>query len=129
QRQVDKEFGISRVTVRKYLEESVPVRKETRPRVRPVWEQVGPRIEALLGASGQWTAGKQQLTATRLHELLVGEGHRVGVTLVKAAVAEWKRQRREVCVPLDRKSTRLNSSHVKISYAVFCLKKKKKKYE
>src|SRR5690606_40805298 len=31
------------------------------------------------------------------------------------------------CSPLDRKSTRLNSSHVKISYAVFCLKKKKKK--
>src|SRR5690606_41899854 len=29
----------------------------------------------------------------------------------------------------DRKSTRLNSSHVKISYAVFCLKKKKKKKE
>src|SRR5690606_3798093 len=27
-------------------------------------------------------------------------------------------------VPSDRKSTRLNSSHVKISYAVFCLKKK-----
>src|SRR6266496_4953227 len=30
-----------------------------------------------------------------------------------------------VCVR-DRKSTRLNSSHVEISYAVFCLKKKKK---
>src|SRR5690606_41871198 len=29
----------------------------------------------------------------------------------------------------DRKSTRLNSSHVKISYAVFCLKKKKKVYQ
>src|SRR3712207_7782539 len=29
---------------------------------------------------------------------------------------------------LDRKSTRLNSSHANISYAVFCLKKKKKKY-
>src|SRR5690554_7277001 len=28
---------------------------------------------------------------------------------------------------LDRKSTRLNSSHVRISYAVFCLKKKKNK--
>src|SRR5438874_8954357 len=28
---------------------------------------------------------------------------------------------------LDRKSTRLNSSHVEISYAVFCLKKKKNK--
>src|SRR5690625_5827471 len=30
---------------------------------------------------------------------------------------------------IDRKSTRLNSSHVAISYAVFCLKKKKKKKE
>src|SRR5256885_8743939 len=29
-------------------------------------------------------------------------------------------------VPKDRKSTRLNSSHLVISYAVFCLKKKKK---
>src|SRR5438067_12971432 len=31
------------------------------------------------------------------------------------------------CSTSDRKSTRLNSSHVSISYAVFCLKKKKKK--
>src|SRR5690554_6970725 len=31
--------------------------------------------------------------------------------------------------PPDRKSTRLNSSHVRISYAVFCLKKKKKKHK
>src|SRR2546430_12998072 len=30
---------------------------------------------------------------------------------------------------LDRKSTRLNSSHSQISYAVFCLKKKKQKYK
>src|SRR5688572_31548418 len=30
-------------------------------------------------------------------------------------------------VQVDRKSTRLNSSHSQISYAVFCLKKKKKK--
>src|SRR5690554_7680234 len=29
-------------------------------------------------------------------------------------------------ITVDRKSTRLNSSHVRISYAVFCLKKKKK---
>src|SRR2546429_5709557 len=33
--------------------------------------------------------------------------------------------RSEVVPPLDRKSTRLNSSHGYISYAVFCLKKKK----
>src|SRR4051812_49524430 len=35
-----------------------------------------------------------------------------------------------VCsAPGDRKSTRLNSSHMSISYAVFCLKKKKKERE
>src|SRR3712207_7167576 len=41
----------------------------------------------------------------------------------------WKRQRAGARLPraqLDRKSTRLNSSHANISYAVFCLKKKKK---
>src|SRR5438874_6485987 len=42
------------------------------------------------------------------------------------------RQRRSEYVQFttnqDRKSTRLNSSHVEISYAVFCLKKKKKKH-
>src|SRR5258707_5429806 len=32
-------------------------------------------------------------------------------------------------VEIDRKSTRLNSSHANISYAVFCLKKKKKESE
>src|SRR5690554_7667310 len=32
----------------------------------------------------------------------------------------------EKIAKIDRKSTRLNSSHVRISYAVFCLKKKKK---
>src|SRR2546426_6572772 len=35
--------------------------------------------------------------------------------------------RDRVRAALDRKSTRLNSSHLVISYAVFCLKKKKKK--
>src|SRR5438874_6448402 len=49
--------------------------------------------------------------------------------------AEWKSKAEEAAVRLggspreatteDRKSTRLNSSHVEISYAVFCLKKKK----
>src|SRR5690349_22340239 len=34
---------------------------------------------------------------------------------------------RSIAASRDRKSTRLNSSHVEISYAVFCLKKKKKK--
>src|SRR5439155_26487513 len=38
------------------------------------------------------------------------------------------RCRRMSACKLDRKSTRLNSSHVAISYAVFCLKKKKARY-
>src|SRR3712207_8146607 len=36
-------------------------------------------------------------------------------------------QVRSIAEELDRKSTRLNSSHANISYAVFCLKKKKKR--
>ena len=100
QRQVAREMGIARETVRKYLTESIPVRKDTQARARPVWETVRTRVEQLLTESAQWTGGKQRLTATRLHELLRGEGHRVGVTMIKEAVAEWKRQRREVFVPL-----------------------------
>src|SRR5699024_11458118 len=39
----------------------------------------------------------------------------------------FEHARQDVRRKRDRKSTRLNSSHVSISYAVFCLKKKKKK--
>src|SRR3712207_7386818 len=45
------------------------------------------------------------------------------------AIDPWRRSRSRVGTPalsVDRKSTRLNSSHANISYAVFCLKKKKK---
>src|SRR5690606_14656398 len=38
----------------------------------------------------------------------------------------WLRSGKCSFLPEDRKSTRLNSSHVKISYAVFCLKKKRR---
>src|SRR3712207_7841860 len=38
----------------------------------------------------------------------------------------WLRHDKHLAVDRDRKSTRLNSSHANISYAVFCLKKKKK---
>src|ERR671911_1375257 len=91
QRAVARELGLARVTVRKYLDEAAPDRKSpAMPRPRPVWDAVGPRVQALLAESVRWTGGKQRLTATRLHELLLAEGHRVGVTAVKAAVAEWK---------------------------------------
>src|SRR5688500_19140402 len=62
----------------------------------------------------------------RAEDVLVAEGHAARV-LHRARVE----LRHEALVVLaervDRKSTRLNSSHLVISYAVFCLKKKKKK--
>src|SRR5690606_40316256 len=42
-----------------------------------------------------------------------------------ASLIEQATQSSTAVAVLDRKSTRLNSSHVKISYAVFCVKKKK----
>jgi transposase len=101
QRAVARELGLARVTVRKYLDQAGPGRApELATRPRPLWEAGAPRVEALLAESVRWTGGKQRLTATRLHAMLRAEGHPVGVTMVKEAVAEWKRQRREVFVPL-----------------------------
>src|SRR5699024_11741165 len=45
----------------------------------------------------------------------------INVELMKEAVIDLNRK--GTTIVLDRKSTRLNSSHVSISYAVFCLKK------
>src|SRR5207249_8768142 len=61
---------------------------------------------------------KRQIVAERLAE------GRVRLAHDPAARFRPRVERRQV----DRKSTRLNSSHVSISYAVFCLKKKTKTY-
>src|SRR5690348_18505827 len=62
---------------------------------------------------------RQQRLLRELEKLAVehGQGARLGVEDVQASSASSAE---------DRKSTRLNSSHPSISYAVFCLKKKKK---
>src|SRR3712207_7277809 len=49
------------------------------------------------------------------------------VDLVQAGAVVHLDLDEHLAVAADRKSTRLNSSHANISYAVFCLKKKKKK--
>src|SRR5438132_2369988 len=51
---------------------------------------------------------------------------RVLPIVVRPSIAAWASAARSA---IDRKSTRLNSSHTVISYAVFCLKKKKKRNE
>src|SRR5437899_6247973 len=79
----------------------------------------GKARERILGASGVMEAaqddeGKQSSEQQTQHDAEFFRGdrkHEVGIVL---------------CL-LDRKSTRLNSSHLGISYAVFCLKKKKAK--
>src|SRR2546430_12594315 len=55
-------------------------------------------------------------------------GSGVGAVIVascrRGARSSSRRRKRRRTTPIDRKSTRLNSSHSQISYAVFCLKKK-----
>src|SRR3712207_8977485 len=74
------------------------------PISRPVLREVGP-IEGTAGRRG-WHRSRGTMTR--------GRGEENGRGLLHTQ---------------DRKSTRLNSSHANISYAVFCLKKKKKKYQ
>src|SRR5438034_4660040 len=50
-----------------------------------------------------------------------------GVESFLVAASCEQKFRPSLAIKLDRKSTRLNSSHTVISYAVFCLKKKNKK--
>src|SRR2546422_7241652 len=70
---------------------------------------------------------QEGVTFARLGLAVVDEQHRFGV-LQRAALQRRSAESVDVLVmsatPIDRKSTRLNSSHGYISYAVFCLKKK-----
>src|SRR5690348_18388601 len=67
-------------------------------------------------------------TLFRSGEAMTGSGFRVqGSGWWLGAERERERGTRNREPGTDRKSTRLNSSHPSISYAVFCLKKKKKK--
>src|SRR3712207_6916163 len=65
----------------------------------------------------RWSAGKKMDAVLRLlrGESLDALSRELGVEAHR--LAAWRDE--------DRKSTRLNSSHANISYAVFCLKKKK----
>src|SRR5689334_23659249 len=67
----------------------------------------------------EWTAGVEPLEHHRL-ATIVGELDGGAVERLEREVGRLLPELR-----LDRKSTRLNSSHSSISYAVFCLKKKK----
>src|SRR3712207_8793872 len=70
--------------------------------------------------------GHRQANAA-LHRVVVVRmrAHQPTIDHVRRRTAEGKSKREIIrCLKRDRKSTRLNSSHANISYAVFCLKKK-----
>src|SRR5690554_7789701 len=63
---------------------------------------------------------------TAIREIFEETGLKVNIIPGFKTINEYPIPHKEVTIKrVDRKSTRLNSSHVRISYAVFCLKKKK----
>src|SRR5437773_11363555 len=90
--------------------------------------QVEPFLGALLDleAHARGVAQDAQQTDRLVSETMNGERANLGPFDVGEAVSGIEQQAARGRVQ-DRKSTRLNSSHITISYAVFCLKKKKNK--
>jgi transposase len=100
-RRIAREMGIDRNTVRRYIRGApAGVGKPRGLLGAPVRDAVQSRVIEILEDSKHWTQGKQQLTAARLYTMLIAEHREVGYTVVKDIVREWKRQRREVFVPL-----------------------------
>src|SRR5256885_10208733 len=75
--------------------------------------QVGENIRQLLAATVRWIA-------LAIPRVSIG----TGATWPRRTPQRTRSEERLIARGTDRKSTRLNSSHLVISYAVFCLKKK-----
>jgi transposase len=99
-RQIARDLGLNRRTVRKYLSESEPQREESGPRPQPVLRVVGPRIEELLDEWRPRLVGKHRVTSPRIHRQLLDEGYAVGERTVRQYLAEKRRQAAEVYIPL-----------------------------
>ncbi len=99
-RRVARELGVSRQVVRKYLTTAESVRRESNPRPRPVLETIEKRIGELVEEWEPRTTAKQRITATLIHRHLLAEGYRAGITTVRGVLAERRRQRLEVMIPL-----------------------------
>src|SRR5437762_6338915 len=73
--------------------------------------------------TGDATTPRRPAMSPEQKRMTAGTARRIGGGIGSGSVSAHQNARPTV----DRKSTRLNSSHRCISYAVFCLKKKKKK--
>src|SRR5690554_4087752 len=94
--------------------------------IAPLADKIG-RRPIMLGAMGTLavavlaTAFTTTVTQILVLRFITGIGLGTLVVCLNTCIAEFASDKAR-----DRKSTRLNSSHVRISYAVFCLKKKNK---
>src|SRR3712207_3859904 len=82
--------------------------------------QRGPVMRAALGTVSQRWRQWDWIAAQRVDRYVVNSK-----TTALRVRRYFQREATVLYPPVDRKSTRLNSSHANISYAVFCLKKKK----
>src|SRR5690606_40709771 len=74
-----------------------------------------------------YTLSQSNISAKAKHNAALGTQVSIFVSFIATFIYFYQNATQFIDLrTLDRKSTRLNSSHVKISYAVFCLKKKKK---
>lgn len=99
-RGISRKMGLDRKTVRKYLDLAEPARHESGARRKRVMDAVGPRIDELLEDWKGRTTRKQRVTSSRMHRQLIEEGYRVGERTVRAFLAERRRAKAEVYVPL-----------------------------
>src|SRR5215211_8840530 len=131
-KRIARELGCSHMTVRRYVAEGgyVAYRRRGRPRT--------------LAGLDDWLAERFRRHAGNAdvvrQELLAEKGIALSLRTIEREVAPLRRELASEALATirfetppghqlqieDRKSTRLNSSHTVISYAVFCLKKKKK---
>src|SRR5690606_41144494 len=92
----------------------ISLRSVSRPHRPPRFFPTRRSSDLAYGSAAPW-AGRRRDRHQPWRQAVPAQGQRSGTRRVSATSH----------AATDRKSTRLNSSHVKISYAVFCLKKKK----
>src|SRR5207245_8847133 len=103
-----------------------------------VLELIRGRPDVMVGSGGHNSSNTTHVAAIRHEKVTTFHIEDAGCIDAAAGTIRFRpvgakvEERREEWLPqgpltIDRKSTRLNSSHGSISYAVFCLKKKKKK--
>src|SRR5690606_20517998 len=102
-----------------FLQERLAVMRNT-----PAGDQLSEHL-------GYVTNNKDRMRYVRLRNAGLPVGSGVTESAARTVIGQrakgsgqrWRERGLRNALTLDRKSTRLNSSHVKISYAVFCLKK------